>query len=155
MHDEEVVLMTPGRRVAFSFPATGRERVLYVHRPHSGGLRIRAKGPIIGAIRGPGFAAKVQPPVPSTQRDTYVLIELADGDLLRLATPESRGIACVYLDAIDGAVHLIGGSSLVDVIEGDGLAPLVEDAEADDAPVSHVSPRAAQSLIRRGARKKP
>src|SRR5688572_24078510 len=121
----KVIVMHAGRKVAFATRQRQREHVLYAK-----GVRDRiaftTKGRPLGRIAGKGMAGKVSEPVPDGNRETYVLELLDEGDTVQLTTPAEDQKTCIYLEAVRGSIHLVGGSILIERIEGRRLARVLE-----------------------------
>jgi hypothetical protein len=124
----KVIVMHTGQKVCFAAKGSRADHVLYARLDRTR-IRFTTKGKPLACIAGKGMAEKVAEPVPDGRRDTFVLEELADGDAVQLTTPEEDQRTCVYIEAIRGRLHLIGGSSLIDRIEGEGLRRIVEQDE--------------------------
>jgi len=122
------VIVMRYEKIAFAARARQREDVLYAK---GDGRRIAftTKGKPLGSIAGKGMADKVVEPIPDGTRETYVLELLDDGDIVQLTTPAEDQRTCIYLEAIGGRLHIVGGASLIARIEGDGLRRIVEKEE--------------------------
>ncbi|HTM68605.1 MAG TPA: hypothetical protein VL426_04855 [Candidatus Binatia bacterium] len=127
----KVIVMHAGQKVCFAAKGRRAEHVLYA-RCDGERIRFTTKGKPLARIAGKGMAARVAEPVPDGRRDTFVLEELADGDTVQLTTPREDQRTCVYLEAIRGRIHLVGGASLIERIEGEGLRRYVEDEPEEE-----------------------
>lgn len=121
----KVIVMHAGQKVCFAAKGRRAEHVLYARCDRSR-IRFTTKGKPLARIAGKRMAEKLAEPVDDGRRDTFVLEELADGDTVQLTTPEHDQRTCVYLEAIRGRIHLVGGADLIERIEGDGLRRYLE-----------------------------
>lgn len=126
----KVIVMSYHKKVAFATRLRQREDVLYA-KGDGDRISFTIKGKPLGRIAGKGMAEKVIKPIPDDTRETFVLEILDDGDTVQLTTPAEDQRTCIYLEAVGGRLHLVGGASLVASIEGKGLRRIVEKDEEE------------------------
>ena len=78
----------------------------------------------------PAFDSRRKKDIDLNSRDKCPVfnVELKDSEAIQLLVPASIGQTCVHLEVVSGELQIIGGASIIDLIDVDGYVRIKNDS---------------------------